>query len=147
MGPRAGGRRSLVPQGRRARIMLAALGAAIVLVVGTSIWASAKLSNLPNPGAAPVLAKSTVFYDSRGNVLAERNPQGQFHVVQRLAEMGKWAPLATVGAEDRSFYQHGALDPLGVMRAMVVDTLARKPLEGGSTISQQLVKITVLQSD
>ena len=126
---------------------MAVLAAVVVVAIGTSVWASAKLSNLPNPGAAPVLARSVVFYDANGKVLAEHNPQGQFHVVQRLAEMGRWAPLATVGAEDRSFYQHGALDPNGVMRAILVDTLARKPLEGGSTISQQLVKITVLQSD
>ena len=126
---------------------MAMLAAIVVVAVGTSVWASAQLSNLPNPGAAPVLARSVVFYDANGNVLAEHDPQGQFHVVQRLAEMGKWAPLATVGAEDRSFYKHGALDPTGVMRAILVDTLARKPLEGGSTISQQLVKITVLQSD
>ncbi|HEV1996549.1 MAG TPA: transglycosylase domain-containing protein [Candidatus Dormibacteraeota bacterium] len=126
---------------------MVAVAAVVIFAVGSSLWASAKLSNLPNPGAAPVLARSVVFYDARGNVLAERNPQGQFHVVQRLGEMGKWAPLATVGAEDRSFYQHGALDPVGVARAIVVDTLARKPLQGGSTISQQLVKITVLQSD
>jgi membrane peptidoglycan carboxypeptidase len=140
-------RRGILPAGRGGRILLAALAVAVLTLVGTSIWASAKLGNLPNPGAAPVLGKSVVFYDSKGNVLAEHDPQGQFHVVQRLSEMGKWAPLATVGAEDRGFYSHGALDPLGVARAILVDTLARKPLEGGSTISQQLVKITVLQSD
>ncbi|MGI8610230.1 MAG: transglycosylase domain-containing protein [Candidatus Dormibacteria bacterium] len=146
--PRAAyARGSHLPVSRRSRILLASLAAVVMLVIGTSIWASARLSNLPNPGTAPVLARSVVFYDARGNVLAEHNPQGQFHVIQRLAEMGKWAPLATVGAEDRSFYQHGALDPFGVARAVIVDTLARKPLQGGSTISQQLVKITVLQSD
>ena len=119
----------------------------VALAIASTIYASAKLSALPNPGAAPVLAKSVVFLDRNGNVLAEHNPQGQFHIVQRIGEMGKWAPLATVGAEDRDFYKHGALDPTAVARAIVVDTLSRKPLQGGSTISQQLVKITVLQSD
>lgn len=120
---------------------------AVVLGVGSTIYARAQLADLPNPGAAPVVAKSVVFYDRNGNVLAEHNPQGTYHVVERIKEMGKWAPLATVGAEDKDFYKHGALDPLAVLRAIVVDTLARRPVQGGSTISQQLVKITVLQSD
>jgi membrane peptidoglycan carboxypeptidase len=139
--------RLALPRSRRGRLLLAALAVVVVLGVASTVYASAKLSALPNPGAAPVLAKSTVFLDRNGDVLAEHNPQGQFHIVQRLAEMGKWAPLATVGAEDKDFYKHGALDPAGVARAIIVDTLARKPLQGGSTISQQLVKITVLQSD
>ncbi|MDQ6748561.1 MAG: transglycosylase domain-containing protein, partial [Candidatus Dormibacteraeota bacterium] len=128
-------------------LLAAVVAVVLVLVVGSTVYASAKLSSLPNPGAAPVLAKSLVIYDRNGAVLAERNPLGQFHVVQRLPEMGRWAPLAMVGAEDRDFYRHGALDPTGVVRAVVVDTLARKPAQGGSTLSQQLVKITVLQSD
>jgi len=128
-------------------VLLAVAVVVVALGIASSVYASAKLSALPNPGAAPVLAKSTVFLDRNGNVLAEHNPQGQFHIVQRLSEMGKWAPLATVGAEDKDFYRHGALDPVGIARAILVDTLARKPLQGGSTISQQLVKITVLQSD
>jgi membrane peptidoglycan carboxypeptidase len=141
------GRHWGLPRSRRARVLLAVVVAVAALSIGTAAWASAKLSSLPNPGAAPVLAKSVVIFDRNGAVLAERNPLGQFHVVQRLPEMGKWGPLAMVGAEDRDFYKHGALDPAGVVRAMVVDTLARKPLQGGSTLSQQLVKITVLQSD
>ena len=136
-----------LPRSRRLRFLVAAAVVVVVLGIASTVYASAMLSALPNPGAAPVLARSTVFLDRNGGVLAEHNPQGQFHIVQRLSEMGKWAPLATVGAEDKDFYKHGALDPAGVARAIVVDTLARKPLQGGSTISQQLVKITVLQSD
>ncbi|HEY8740533.1 MAG TPA: transglycosylase domain-containing protein [Candidatus Dormibacteraeota bacterium] len=136
-----------MPRSRNGRIFAAVALAALFLAVASTVYASAKLSSLPNPGAAPVLARSVVVYDRNGAVLAERDPQGQFHVVLRLSEMGKWAPLAMVGAEDRDFYKHGALDPTSVVRAAVVDTLAHKPLQGGSTISQQLVKITVLQSD
>ncbi|MFN2464753.1 MAG: transglycosylase domain-containing protein [Candidatus Dormibacteria bacterium] len=144
---RRGGGRGLLPRSNRGRVLAAAVVTVLVLAVASTAYASAKLSSLPNPGAAPVVAKSVVIYDRTGAVLAERNPLGQFHVVLRLADTGKWAPLAMVGAEDRDFYKHGALDPGGVLRAMVVDTLARKPVEGGSTLSQQLVKISVLQSD
>ena len=137
----------MLPTTTRGRILAALAALAVALGVATTAYARAELSNLPNPGAAPVLAKSVVFYDRSGNVLAEHNPQGTFHVVQRIGEMGKWAPLATVGAEDRDFYKHGALDPAAVLRAIIVDTWSRRPLQGGSTISQQLVKITVLQGE
>ncbi|GAC1331511.1 MAG: hypothetical protein NVSMB17_09610 [Candidatus Dormibacteria bacterium] len=136
-----------LPRSPRLRFLLAVVAVVLALAIASSVYASAKLSALPNPGAAPVLARSVVFLDRDGHVLAEHNPQGQFHVVERIAEMGKWAPLATVAAEDKDFYRHGALDPLGVARAIVVDSIAHKPMQGGSTISQQLVKITVLQSD
>ena len=47
---------------------------------------------------------------------------------------------ATVAIEDRDFYQHGALDYASIARAAVEDLGAGKVVEGGSTITQQLVK-------
>ncbi|MEA2683507.1 MAG: hypothetical protein QOK05_1835 [Chloroflexota bacterium] len=135
------------PATTRGRILAAVAALTVVLGIATTAYARNELSNLPNPGAAPVLAKSVVFYDRNGNVLAEHDPQGQFHVVQRIGEMGKWAPLATVGAEDKDFYKHGALDPPSVLRAILVDTINHRAIQGGSTISQQLVKITVLHDE
>jgi membrane peptidoglycan carboxypeptidase len=104
-------------------------------------YATAALSNLPDPRAEPVLARSIVVYDRNGQVLAERNQQGVYHVVLKLGEMGKNATSATLAAEDRDFYNHGALDLAGIVRAVVADTLAGRPVQGGSTISQQLIKI------
>ena len=45
-----------------------------------------------------------------------------------------------VATEDRRFYDHGAMDPIGVARAMVTNYMAGETLEGGSTIDQQTVK-------
>ena len=49
---------------------------------------------------------------------------------------------AVVAAEDRRFFQHGGVDVKGVLRAAVADARARTTVEGGSTITQQLVKNT-----
>jgi membrane peptidoglycan carboxypeptidase len=58
--------------------------------------------------------------------------------------MGPYAPKAVLAAEDRNFYKHGAVDPLAIGRAAWVDLTSRGVSEGGSTITQQLVKIQLL---
>jgi penicillin-binding protein 1B len=47
---------------------------------------------------------------------------------------------AVIAIEDRRFYQHGAIDVKAIVRAIVNDLMGRKQLQGGSTITQQLVK-------
>jgi penicillin-binding protein 1A len=119
-----------------------AVGLLVVLGIGAgTAYATAALSHLPDPRAEPVLAQSIVVYDRNGKVLAERNQQGVYHVVLKLSEMGRNATVATLAAEDRDFYNHGALDLGGIVRAMIADTIAGRPVQGGSTISQQLIKI------
>ncbi len=49
-------------------------------------------------------------------------------------------PKATVAIEDRRFYSHGGIDPQGIARAIVADAKARSVVQGGSTITQQLVR-------
>ena len=58
--------------------------------------------------------------------------------------MGPLAPKAVLAAEDRNFYNHGALDPASIARAAWVDVTSRGVNQGGSTITQQLVKIQLL---
>src|SRR5262249_31955099 len=57
-----------------------------------------------------------------------------------LAQMSKWLPEATVAIEDRRFYEHGGLDYRGILRAALKDLASGKLNQGGSTITQQLVR-------
>ena len=54
--------------------------------------------------------------------------------------MSPWLPKATVAIEDSRFWQHGALDYRGIARALYKDVSAGRIVEGGSTITQQLVR-------
>ena len=54
--------------------------------------------------------------------------------------MTPWLPKATVAVEDKRFYQHGGVDYVGIARALWTDLTAGKVVEGGSTITQQLVR-------
>ena len=51
-----------------------------------------------------------------------------------------WMPKATVAIEDRRFYEHGGVDPVGILRALVADVTAGRVVQGGSTITQELVR-------
>ena len=54
---------------------------------------------------------------------------------------------ATVAAEDRNFYNEGALNPARVLKALVDDIILRRPAEGASTITQQLAKQAFFGTD
>jgi penicillin-binding protein 1A len=57
-----------------------------------------------------------------------------------IERIPKSLQLATVAIEDQRFYQHDGVDPEGILRAAVKDLEAGKAVEGGSTITQQLVR-------
>src|SRR5947199_43834 len=62
------------------------------------------------------------------------------HEPVALSQMGPWMAKATVAIEDRRFYTHGGVDYKGIVRAAVKDLRAGKVVQGGSTITQQLVR-------
>ena len=61
-----------------------------------------------------------------------------------LKEMSPYLPKAVIATEDRRFYSHFGIDPIGLLRAAVTDLRAGHVVQGGSTITQQLAKILFL---
>jgi penicillin-binding protein 1A len=57
-----------------------------------------------------------------------------------LKDMPPWLPQAVIATEDRRFYGHFGLDPIGLGRAFVANLRAGRVVQGGSTITQQLAK-------
>jgi len=57
-----------------------------------------------------------------------------------LQEMSPYLPKAVVATEDRRFYSHFGIDPIGLLRAAIADLTAGHVVQGGSTITQQLAK-------
>ncbi len=54
--------------------------------------------------------------------------------------MSLWVRKATIAIEDSRFFEHGGIDLEGIARAAVADIKAGQIVEGGSTITQQLVR-------
>jgi membrane peptidoglycan carboxypeptidase len=97
------------------------------------------------PPLARLLARppaDSVVYAADGSVLAVLHGD-QDRTVVPLAAIPVRVRQAVLAVEDVRFYQHGALDPRGIARALAADLRSGRTLEGGSTIAQQYVKNTV----
>ena len=73
-----------------------------------------------------------------GAMLADRGDTGGAAV--RLADLPPYLPKAFVAIEDRRFYYHFGVDPIGIFRAVVSDVAGSGGMQGGSTLTQQLAK-------
>jgi penicillin-binding protein 1A len=73
-----------------------------------------------------------------GKTLATR---GEMHgATVTLKDLPAYLPRAFIAIEDRRFYSHYGIDPIGLVRAMAANVLRRGVSQGGSTITQQLAK-------
>ncbi|HYL07631.1 MAG TPA: transglycosylase domain-containing protein [Candidatus Udaeobacter sp.] len=113
-------------------------------LLGTTAYVLWAIKDLPDPSQSVLAAGDVVVLDRNGKLIEDWSPAGHYHVTLSLSQMGAYAPKAVLAAEDRSFYQHGAIDPTSTARAAWVDVTSRGLYQGGSTITQQLVKIQLL---
>ena len=74
-------------------------------------------------------------------LIAKIYPQAhEDRILVRMSGLPPLLPKALVAVEDRRFYQHHGVDPVAIGRALVADLRARRFVQGGSTLTQQLVK-------
>jgi penicillin-binding protein 1A len=99
-----------------------------------------KLKGLKLPGESIVL-------DMNGERFAEMFEENQRRIWLPLAEIPDYVRSAFIAAEDRRFYQHKGVDERGLIRAFVSNLAQSGQLEGGSTITQQLVKNLLVGDD
>ncbi len=113
-------------------------------LLGTTLYVLWAIKDLPDPSQNVLAAGDVIVLDRNGKLIEDWSPAGHYHVTLSLGQMGPYAPKAVLAAEDRNFYQHGAVDPTSLARAAWVDLTSRGLNQGGSTITQQLVKIQLL---
>ena len=101
--------------------------------------------DLPSPGKlAQVTGNSTIFYDREDKVLFEMyKDKNRFPV--KLGQISDHLKKATISIEDKNFYKHQGVSQIGILRAFINIVLG-KGLQGGSTITQQLIKNALLDS-
>ena len=83
--------------------------------------------------------------DRNGFLIANRGTTGGEAL--SLKEMSPWISKAVVAIEDRRFYDHYGVDPIGIARAMVTNIIHSRSKQGGSTLTQQLAKNLFLSPD
>lgn len=97
-----------------------------------------KIAGLDRP-AIPLVGKGLQIYDRYDRkictIYGERDQQ-----LVKLKDISPHVVKAFLAAEDHDYYYHGGINVLAILRAVLVDITAGQPLQGGSTISQQLIK-------
>ncbi|MCL4354964.1 transglycosylase domain-containing protein, partial [Patescibacteria group bacterium] len=114
----------------------------VLLLLGILYLMTAK--DLPSPSklSNQQSAQSTLIYDRNGKLLFKIYREKD-QIFVPLNTIPKQMQQATIAIEDRNFYTHGAIDLRGITRA-AYSTIFHKELQGGSTLTQQLVKNTLL---
>lgn len=121
---------------------LLVLGAAGFLALAILV-ASIKLPDLNNFKERRV-AQSTKIYDRTGQILLYDVHGEEKRTIVSFEEIPRSVKNATVALEDTSFYRHYGFRPLSFLRAVLINFLRGSFEQGGSTITQQLAKTTLL---
>ncbi len=95
--------------------------------------------------AVPKRPPNVEVVDASGRLIANRGDTGGEAV--RLADLPAHVPQAVIAIEDRRFYAHFGLDPIGLARAMIANATTGELVQGGSTLTQQLAKNLFLTPD
>ncbi len=103
---------------------------------------SEAMDNLPAELQTDPLPQKTRLVDAKGDVIATLYDENRVNV--SLDQISRTMVKAIVAIEDYRFYEHGALDLKGTLRALITNQASNGVVQGGSSITQQMVKMTLL---
>lgn len=112
--------------------------------VGLVAWYGAQMPAMTT-WAIPDRSPNVKIVSADERLVANRGMSGGEAV--ELHEMSPYIPQAVIAIEDRRFYSHYGIDPLGVGRAMLSNIAGGRMSQGGSTLTQQLAKNLFLTPD
>lgn len=120
-----------------------------ILAVAGTIFFATTLRDLPDPNhlISRVIPQSTQIYDRTGEHLLYEVHGDQRRTVVELSNIAKYAQEATVAVEDKYFYTHKGYRLTSMIRAVLANVLTGSRSQGGSTITQQLVKNAILTTE
>jgi 1A family penicillin-binding protein len=130
------------------------LGISAMLILSGIVFVFAATLQTPDLGSfdARKVAQSTKIYDRTGKILLYDLSQNIQRTNVSFDQISPFLKQATISIEDANFYNHGGIEPLAILRAAISDTLLYLHLssgytQGGSTITQQVIKNSILVQD
>lgn len=115
-----------------------------IAIVGLVTWYGAKMP-AATTWSIPDRPPNVRIVAANGQLLANRGMTGGEAV--GLHEMSPYIPQAVMAIEDRRFYSHFGVDPIGLARAMTSNLISGRMHQGGSTLTQQLAKNLFLKPE
>jgi penicillin-binding protein 1A len=146
-------RRRPRPPGRRWLRTVLIVAGIVSLLFGAGIAVAALWAFTILPRTLPSVTALETFQPLVGTKLYDDNDEliTELHVERRifvpLVHMPQALRDAVIATEDRRFYYHWGVDPIGIARATVQNYRRGRVVEGGSTITQQLTKVLFLTPD
>lgn len=131
----------------RRLLVASVIGFGLAVVSGIAVFAwFAK--DLPSPDQLEnrVVAESTKIYDKTGEHILYETGQDVRRTYTKIDDIPQNLRDATVALEDKNFYNHHGFDPLGILRSAGINIASDKQV-GGSTITQQFVKLAIVGGD
>ena len=127
--------------GKLALIFGALLAVVAIAVIAVTSWVLDVAADAPSLASCRKvdMRGNTTIYAADGTRLG-RVVSSEARIPARLSRIPKSLQNATVAIEDERFYEHGGYDAEGIARALVENLKAGEVVEGGSTITQQLVR-------
>ena len=113
----------------------------IIAIGGLFLYFKKDLAEIdPEELASRVQNTVNTYYDRNGKLLWEDRGSGDYRLVVDGSEISTYMRQATVAIEDKNFYNHSGIDLGGIARAIYVTVFKRGGVQGGSTLTQQLIK-------
>lgn len=126
------------------RFFLVLFGSIFVFSLLVSVYIVILSINLPDVKSLPAnVEESTKIYDINNKLVANVHGDEDRDNVP-LAKISPWVRSAVIAIEDNRFYEHSGIDLKGTLRAFTSNMAGDSELQGGSTLTQQLVKNSFL---
>ncbi len=128
------------------KMALGVFGASIIAVIAIFAWVA---KDLPSPGKinSRVIPESTKIYDRTGQHLLYDVHGEQKRTIVPITDIPKSVQVATLSLEDQNFYAHHGIEFTSILRAVFNDVAQGGAAQGGSTITQQFVKNSLLTDE
>ncbi|PPE79542.1 penicillin-binding protein [Kaistia algarum] len=116
-----------------------------VLVVGALAYYASQMPSSADWSVLPKRPPNIKILANDGSLIANRGDTGGEFV--RIEDLPPYLPEAVIAIEDRRFYSHFGVDPIGLARAFYTNARAGGVVQGGSTLTQQLAKNLFLKPE
>lgn len=140
---------NIIPQNLKKKIIitLSLIFAAGVIFAGIMVFSFTKQLPNPNQLMTKKTPQTTKIYDRTGEELLYEIHGDEQRTLVKLEEIPDYVKNATIAIEDKTFYEHGGISVWGILRGVVWRKIRGLSVQGGSTLTQQLVKNAILTNE